>query len=150
VPGLITDLVVSMDDRFLYFSNWLHGDIRQYDVSDPAKPKLSGQLWIGGMIGKAPEFRGAKLRGGPQMLQLSLDGKRLYVTNSLQSDWDNQFYPDMAKQGSHLLQIDCDTERGGLKMNENFFVDFGKEPNGPARAHEMRYPGGDCTSDIFT
>ncbi len=25
VPGLITDLVVSMDDRFLYFSNWLHG-----------------------------------------------------------------------------------------------------------------------------
>jgi methanethiol oxidase len=150
VPGLITDLVVSMDDRFLYFSNWLHGDIRQYDVSDPAKPKLSGQLWIGGMIGKAPEFRGAKLRGGPQMLQLSLDGKRLYVTNSLQSVWDNQFYPDMAKQGSHLLQIDCDTERGGLKMNENFFVDFGKEPGGPARAHEMRYPGGDCTSDIFT
>jgi 56kDa selenium binding protein (SBP56) len=25
VPGLITDLVLSMDDRFLYFSNWLHG-----------------------------------------------------------------------------------------------------------------------------
>ena len=23
VPGLITDLVLSMDDRFLYFSNWL-------------------------------------------------------------------------------------------------------------------------------
>ncbi len=29
VPGLITDLVLSMDDRFLYFSNWLHGDLRQ-------------------------------------------------------------------------------------------------------------------------
>jgi methanethiol oxidase len=39
VPGLITDLVVSMDDRFLYFSNWLHGDLRQYDVSDPANPR---------------------------------------------------------------------------------------------------------------
>ena len=26
VPGLITDLVLSMDDRFLYFSNWLQGD----------------------------------------------------------------------------------------------------------------------------
>ena len=38
VPGLITDLVLSMDDRFLYFSNWLHGDLRQYDVSDPANP----------------------------------------------------------------------------------------------------------------
>ena len=33
VPGLITDLVVSIDDRFLYFSNWLHGDLRQYDIS---------------------------------------------------------------------------------------------------------------------
>ena len=38
VPGLITDIVLSMDDRFLYFSNWLHGDLRQYDVSDPANP----------------------------------------------------------------------------------------------------------------
>ena len=43
VPGLITDLVVSMDDRFLYFSNWLHGDLRQYDISDPANPLLTGQ-----------------------------------------------------------------------------------------------------------
>ena len=44
VPGLVTDLVLSMDDRFLYFSNWLHGDLRQYDVSDPANPRLTGQL----------------------------------------------------------------------------------------------------------
>jgi selenium-binding protein 1 len=150
VPGLITDLVLSMDDRYLYLSNWLHGDIRQYDVSDPAKPKMTGQVWVGGLLGKAPTVQGIKLRGGPQMLQLSLDGKRLYVTNSLLSAWDNQFYPDMAKAGSHLLQIDCDTAKGGLKINEEFLVDFGREPGGPARAHEMRYPGGDCTSDIFT
>ena len=39
VPGLITDLLISMDDRYLYFSNWLHGDLRQYDISDPAHPK---------------------------------------------------------------------------------------------------------------
>ncbi len=83
------------------------------------------------------------------MLQLSLDGKRLYVTNSLYSTWDNQFYPELAKAGSYLLQIDCDTQNGGLKINEHFYVDFGKEPAGPARAHEMRYPGGDCTSDIW-
>ncbi len=150
LPGLITDLVLSMDDRYVYFSNWLHGDIRQYDISQPAKPRLVGQLWIGGLLGKAPEFRGKKLIGGPQMLQLSLDGKRLYVTSSLFSAWDNQFYPDLGKQGSFLLQIDCDTERGGMKINDKFFVDFGKEPQGPSRAHEMRYPGGDCTSDIWT
>lgn len=149
VPGLITDLVVSMDDRFLYFSNWLQGDVRQYDISDPAAPVLTGQVWLGGLLGKATEFRGRKLVGGPQMLQLSLDGRRLYVTNSLLSSWDNQFYPQMASAGSLLLRIDCDTRRGGMKLNDDFLVDFGREPGGPARAHEMRYPGGDCTSDVF-
>ena len=149
VPGLITDLVLSMDDRYLYFSNWLHGDLRQYDVSDPANPKLTGQVWLGGVIGKQPTLSKWKLGGGPQMLQLSLDGKRLYVTNSLYSPWDNQFYPDMKEQGSWLIQVNCDTEKGGMTVNEDFFVDFGKEPGGPARAHEMRFPGGDCTSDIW-
>src|SRR6266545_4253465 len=144
IPGLITDLLISMDDRFLYFSNWLHGDVRQYDISDPAKPKLTGQLFLGGLIGKGRELGGKKLGGGPQMLQLSLDGKRLYVTNSLLSVWDDQFYPDLAKQGSWMLQIDCDTDKGGMKLNEMFFVDFKKEPDGPSRAHEIRYPGGDC------
>jgi hypothetical protein len=47
VPGLITDLVVSMDDRFLYFSNWLHGDLRQYDISDPAHPRLTDSVRLG-------------------------------------------------------------------------------------------------------
>ncbi len=149
VPGLISDLVVSMDDRWLYFSNWLHGDIRQYDISNPAKPVLKGQLWVGGLLGNAPEFRGTKARGGPQMLQLSLDGKRLYVTDSLFSSWDNQFYPSVGKQGSLMLQVDVDTDSGGLKLNDRFLVDFGKEPGGPARAHEMRFPAGDVTSDIW-
>jgi selenium-binding protein 1 len=83
------------------------------------------------------------------MLQLSLDGKRLYVTNSLFSSWDNQFYPQIGEQGSTMLQVDCDTERGGLALSETFLVDFGKSPAGPARAHEMRFPNGDCTSDIW-
>ena len=86
VPGLITDLVLSMDDRFLYFSDWLHGDLRQYDVSDPANPRLTGRLWLGGVLGKQSDA-GRELGGGPQMLQLSYDGRRLYVTNSLYSTW---------------------------------------------------------------
>lgn len=115
------------------------------------------------------------------MLQLSLDGKRLYVTTSLYSAWDKQFYPDLIKcdhfyftllkisvfniiytyamvqhlfyslfrEGSVMMQIDVDTDKGGLKLNEDFLVDFGAEPEGPALAHELRYPGGDCTSDIW-
>jgi selenium-binding protein 1 len=149
VPSLITDFVISMDHRYLYLSNWLHGDIRQYDISDPAHPRITGQVWCGGVLGKAGTVKRQQLQGGPQMLQLSLDGKRLYVTNSLLSSWDNQFYPDLGNKGSALLRVDCDSENGGMAINQDFLVDFGQEPNGPARAHEMRYPGGDCTSDIW-
>jgi selenium-binding protein 1 len=149
VPGLITDVVLSLDDRYLYFSNWLHGDIRQYDISDPGKPRLTGQVWLGGVIGHESELAGRNVTGGPQMLQLSLDGKRLYVTSSLYSVWDNQFYPEMAEQGSWMVAIDCDTESGGMRLNDRMFVDFGNEPWGPARAHEIRFPGGDSTSDIW-
>ncbi|XP_051227761.1 selenium-binding protein 1 [Lolium perenne] len=167
MPGLITDFVLSLDDRYLYLVNWLHGDIRQYNIEDPAKPVLAGQVWVGGLLQKGsdavfvtdddkeeqydvPQVKGNRLRGGPQMIQLSLDGKRVYVTNSLFSRWDEQFYGvDLLRKGSHMLQIDVDTEKGGLAINPNFFVDFGTEPEGPSLAHEMRYPGGDCTSDIW-
>jgi len=44
------DIILSLDDRFLYFSNWLHGDVRQYDVSDPKNPRLVGQIFLGGSI----------------------------------------------------------------------------------------------------
>ncbi|MEQ8753906.1 MAG: selenium-binding family protein [Coleofasciculus sp. G1-WW12-02] len=149
VPSLISDILLSLDDRYLYFANWLHGDIRQYDIRNPSKPKLTGQVWCGGVLGKAAPVNGHQWVGGPQMLQLSLDGKRLYATNSLFSSWDNQFYPDIAQKGSYLIQIDCDTQKGGLSINPDLYIDFGQEPNGPARAHEMRYPGGDATSDIW-
>ena len=41
--------------------------------------------------------KGKRIEGGPQMIQLSLDGKRLYLTTSLFSVWDNQFYPELSK-----------------------------------------------------
>ena len=47
-----------------------------------------------------------------------------------------------------LFQVDVDTVNGGLKLNPDFCVDFGEEPDGPALAHEVRYPGGDCSSDM--
>jgi methanethiol oxidase len=144
VPALITDLVLSMDDRFLYFSNWLHGDVRQYDVSDPGNPRLTGQLQLGGVLGRPLDGR-RELNGGPQMLQLSFDGRRLYVTNSLLSTWDNQFYPELR---SWLLRVNCDPD-GGMELDEDFFVDFHDRPDGPARAHEVRLQGGDCTTEIF-
>ena len=38
---------ISLDDRFLYLSNWLHGDVRQYDITED-EPKLVGQFFVGG------------------------------------------------------------------------------------------------------
>ena len=89
VPGLITDLVVSMDDRWLYFSNWLHGDVRQYDDQRSGKAQADWSS-VAGRRDRQSRRRcgGTTPTGGPQMLQLSLDGKRLYITDSLFSSWD--------------------------------------------------------------
>lgn len=166
VNGMMTDILISLDDKFLYFSNWLQGDVRQYDITDRENPKLVGQCRLGGVfatqpsvkaVGSSVEFKpvlmkkfgNKQLWGGPQMLQLSLDGKRVYVSNSLYSAWDKQFYPETVKTGGYIVQLDVNTETGGLTLNEDFFVDFSKEPNGPTMPHEMRYPGGDCSSDIW-
>lgn len=52
MPSLITDFLISLDDRYLYLANWLHGDVRQYNIEDPKNPVLTGQVWVGGLIQK--------------------------------------------------------------------------------------------------
>jgi selenium-binding protein 1 len=125
-------------------SCWLHGELRQYDISDPARPRLTGQLQLGGLLDRRSDGD-RELSGGPQMLQLSLDGRRLYVSNSLYSTWDNQFYPGLR---SWLMRVNCLPE-GGMEIDPDFFVDLHDRPAGPARAHEVRLEGGDCTTEIF-
>lgn len=154
--------MVSLDDKYLYFSNWLHGDIRQYDITNTSQPRLVGQVFVGGTLvndskikiaadndNKEPVsqlkepimVKNRRLYGGPQMLQLSLDGKRLYASSSLFLPWDKQFYPEMVNHGGTIIQIDIDTVNGGMKVNDNFLVDFGNgnEPYGNTLPHEMRY-----------
>jgi methanethiol oxidase len=147
VPGLITDLVLSMDDRDLFFSNWLHGDLRHYDVSNPTSPELKSQTWLGGLLGRdgGHPLAEGPLNGGPQMLQTSLDGDRVYVTNSLYSTWDNQFYPGIRGWMTRLVR----GEDGAFGLDPTFFVDFTKLDTGAARPHEIHLPGGDCTTEIF-
>ena len=48
VPPLVTDIDLSLDDRFLYVSCCGTGELRQYDVSDPMEPKVAGSVHIGG------------------------------------------------------------------------------------------------------
>jgi methanethiol oxidase len=80
--------------------------------------------------------------GGPQMVEISRDGKRVYWTNSLYSTWDNQFYPD----GVPGAMVKADVGgNGGIDLDENFWVEF---PNG-YRSHQIRLEGGDCSTDSF-
>jgi selenium-binding protein 1 len=142
VPPLVTDIGLSVDDRFLYVSCWGTGELRQYDVSDPQNPELTGSVHIGGIVRRAghPAVDGA-LSGGPQMVEISRDGGRIYFTNSLYLPWDAQFYPD-GIQG-WMVKLDADPE-GGIAFDPDFFLDFGDQ-----RPHQVRLQGGDASSDAF-
>ena len=93
VPPVITDINLSLDDKFLYVSCWGTGEFQQYDVSDPFNPQLTGSVHLGGIVRKAGHPINGNLNGGPQMVEVSRDGRRIYVTNSLYVAWDEQFYP---------------------------------------------------------
>jgi selenium-binding protein 1 len=141
VPPLVTDINLSLDDRFLYVSCWGTGEIRQYDVSDPFNPRLTGSVHLGGIVRHAPNTRGEPLNGGPQMVEISRDGRRVYLTNSLYLSWDAQIYPE-GIQG-WAVKLDVNPE-GGMTLDPDFFVDFGDE-----RPHQVRLQGGDASSDSY-
>ena len=96
VPPLVTDISLSVDDKYLYVSCWGTGELKQYDVCDPLHPVETGSVRIGGIVGRAahPARPDQPLSGGPQMVEVCRDGKRVYFTNSLYGAWDEQFYPD--------------------------------------------------------
>jgi selenium-binding protein 1 len=141
VPPLITDINLSLDDKFLYVSCWGTGEFRQYDVSDPFNPKLTGSIHLGGIVRKSSHPKSGALNGGPQMVEVSRDGRRIYLTNALYLAWDAQFYPEGIC--GWLVKIDADPA-GGMKLDPDFFMDFGEE-----RPHQVRLQGGDTSSDSY-
>ncbi|MEO0823027.1 MAG: selenium-binding protein SBP56-related protein [Pseudomonadota bacterium] len=142
VPPLVTDIDLSLDDRFLYVACWGTGELRQYDVSEPRKPKLAGSIHLGGIVRQTKHTNGKTFAGGPQMLEISRDGKRVYWTNSLYSTWDDQFYPDGVPGA--MVKADVGAE-GGITLDDAFWVDM---PEG-YRSHQIRLEGGDCSTDSF-
>ncbi|HKH48394.1 MAG TPA: selenium-binding family protein [Thermoanaerobaculia bacterium] len=143
VPPLVSDINLSLDDQWLYVSCWGTGEMRQYDVSDPFNPKLTGSVHLGGIVRQTPHPKGPgePLNGGPQMVEVSRDGRRVYFTNSLYYAWDEQFYP--AGLRSWMVKLDADPA-GGLSVDRDFFVEFDGY-----RAHQVRLEGGDCSSDTY-
>ena len=72
---------------------------------------------------------------------------------SLFSPFDKQFYPNLVdmNKGGMIFMCDIDRENGGKKLNNTILCWSCKNTKSgvPARPHEMKYPDGDCTSDIF-
>jgi methanethiol oxidase len=147
VPPLVTDIDLSVDDRMLYVSCWATGELKQYDVSDPAHPREAGSVHLGGIVRKTahPAAPDAPLAGGPQMVEVSRDGRRIYVTNSLYGAWDDQFFPSGV--GSWMAKIDADPVAGGMTVDERFFPQ-GDDWRG-LRPHQVRLQGGDASSDSY-
>jgi len=141
VPPLVTDINLSVDDRFLYVSCWGTGDLRQYDVTDPLNPRLTGTVRLGGITSHEPHPKAGPLNGGAQMVEMSRDGRRIYLTNSLYAAWDEQFYPEGVR--GWIAKVDANPE-GGLRVDPNFFVGFTGE-----RPHQVRLEGGDASSDSY-
>jgi selenium-binding protein 1 len=107
------DLRQSPDDRYLYVSCFVSDEIQQWDVSDLKKPKLASTVKPGEQ---------------PNMMHLTGDGKRMYITNSLLSTMDRG-----GKFWVRLARIDGK----GMKMDKALDVDLTKVPGGPFRGHDM-------------
>src|SRR4029450_6937688 len=116
----------------------------QFDVTDPFNPKQITSLNLGGIVNRTghPGNSGKPVNGGPQMVEVSRDGRRFYFTNSLYTPWDRQIYPD-GIQG-WIAKADIPANGGAMKLDNNFFIE-----TGALRPHQIRLEGGDASSDSY-
>jgi selenium-binding protein 1 len=98
---------------------------------------------LGGIVKRTPHPSKPKqeLNGGPQMVEISRDGKRIYFTNGLYTPWDNQFYPDGVR--GWMVKVDVRPD-GKMELDRKFFL----EPD-TLRPHQVRLEGGDASSDSY-
>ncbi|MDF5755309.1 selenium-binding protein SBP56-related protein [Spongiactinospora sp. TRM90649] len=145
VPPLVSDISLTLDDRILLISAWGTGELLAYDVSDPLRPRKTGSVRIGGIVEHTahPGAPDRPLNGGPQMVEASRDGRRIYFTNSLYRTWDDVFYPDGIT--SWMAKADLAGD-GSLSLDTGFLVDFAGDGR---RAHQVRLQGGDASSDSY-
>ena len=142
VPPFVTDINLSLDDKYLYVSCWGTGEFIQYDVTDPFHPKKVSSIHLGGMVRRTahPSKPTKAMNGGPQMVELSRDGKRAYFTNSLYTPWDEQFYPEGIR--SWLVKANIGSK--GMELDPKFLVE-----DDTMRMHQVRLEGGDASSDSY-
>jgi selenium-binding protein 1 len=99
---------------------------------------------LGGIVGRAPHPASGPVNGGPQMVEVSRDGRRVYLTNSLYAAWDDIFYPDGV--GAWMAKLDVGAD-GGLSADARFFPNDGDFRG--LRVHQTRLQAGDASSDSY-
>ena len=125
------DMLLSYDHRFVYLTNWFGNTVQQFDIADPSNPVLTATVNV-------PH---------PNMLRLSRDNRRLYVSNSLLTPWDDDpaFGPPRNNDyGIWLFEVGTDS--GGLTPSNpdgSAWVSFTnvqkKNTAGPAGPHMMLF-----------
>jgi methanethiol oxidase len=132
-PGSVpTDILISSDDKYLYVSNWVGSNVMQFDITDPFAPVLVSQVTI-------PDS---------QMMRLSPDNRRLYVTNSLLSTWDDDEFPAGVTRNNQygVFLVVIDHDNGGMSIDPDFHVDLMQVQKqntvGPARPHQVFFDPG--------
>ena len=67
---------------------------------------------LGGIANRTahPALADTPLSGGPQMVEVSRDGRRVYFTNSLYGRGTTSFYPDGV--GAWMAKLDADPDGG--------------------------------------
>jgi selenium-binding protein 1 len=124
-------MVLSHDGTTMYVSNWFGDSVQKFDLSDPFNPVLEDTVSV-------PH---------PNMLRLSRDDTRLYVTNSLLTPWDNdsEFGPARNDEyGIWLFEVDEGSgelrpARAGGAPWVSFENVRKKTTTGPAGPHMMLF-----------
>ncbi len=138
VPPLVTDINLSLDDQFLYVSCWGTGELRQYDVSDPFNPKLTGSRAhrrhrrAGRRI---PTHAGEPLNGGPQMVEVSRDGTPRLPHQLALHAVGRAVLP--RRHRGWMAKLDA-APGGGMSFDPRFFLDFGGAAPAPGAARGRR------------
>ena len=70
-----------------------HGRVPAVRRQRPVRPKHTGRSRLGGIASRAAHPASGPLNGGPQMVEVSRDGRRVYVSNSLYSTLGHAVLP---------------------------------------------------------
>ena len=109
--GVPTDMVMTSDSKYLYVADWGGGHVYQINIQNRLNPVITATVDV----------------PYAQMMRLSQDDSRLYVTNSLLSSWDDDTDLGPARNVNYgIYMIQTNHTYGGMTLtaSNNPLVSF--------------------------